>query len=591
MASLQGAYFSQNPIYRWDPILDSRRNLSNRYDEPFVNIFSEQDLASNFIASFMQSCDERNENCRDNDSCNYTTKAVVKFCEGADFAALQHNICATTELVALLGDGVGSTAMGLYQALMKPKEKIRKIRMYIRDGRIYKTTGVNSSLRHNTIGSQEQHAEIRRVYIASLTPWIVVALAASAPHYQAGILGKFISNHLRFGALISAIINPHFTFFALEFQLPYFALRKHRLPQKDARKLRLFEDITFLRTMGDKTDNSPSEYIYESKLSCLISGPSRYSWSGFLINDQYFETEDESESVAEYIDQGKVGILPDPFAAGKRPLGDLPSDPREHFLIALEIRLRQVGKEWCEVSMTVDETIKLYGRDFWERKICGRSYGDGLREASDTDGHRSRLRGEHQEWMRRIVELLRKFINTLNQYSDKWKAFSDTGQNYFTSTDDADYSEGLRKNLIAVHTQIIELEGFRSSFKHTLDYCEDMSRNFNLRIALEGNESALFQQKTARDVKVLTWITFLSLPFALAASLLSTQEGYIPISPSPGALLASIAVLETAIWLVLGSLLGWDWFRTLVNSWLPYQFRSREAGIAGLESRQSDGLT
>lgn len=77
--------------------------------------------------------------------------------------------------------------------------------------------------------------------------------------------------------------------------------------------------------------------------------------------------------------------------------------------------------------------------------------------------------------MRRSVELLRRLTNILNQYSDKWRVFSDTGQNYFISTDDPGYSDGLRKSLLAVHRHIIELEGLRSNFKHTLKRCEDMS--------------------------------------------------------------------------------------------------------------------
>ncbi|KAI1440235.1 hypothetical protein F5Y02DRAFT_423182 [Annulohypoxylon stygium] len=579
MASSQGGSFSQHQLYRWDPILDSRRKLSDQHSQPFIDSLSEYDLASDFITSFMQACDE-------NDTCNYATEAVVKFCQGADFQSLRHNTRATTDVVALLDDGVGLTAWDLYQALIKPKKEPFRSRMYICNGRIQKKARTGSPLRQQAKKAREQHMNIQKVYIPYLTSWTVIALTASAPRYQATALGKFISNHLRSDLLINAAIISFLTSFVFQFQLPYFALRKHKLPQRDARKLRQYEDITFLRTMGSKVDNSPTEYIYESKISCLIIGTSRYSWSGLLINDQYFETDDEIESIADYVEQGSEGMMPDPFAAGKKPMGDLPSDPRELFLITLENYLRRISKEYHEVSMAVDEAVRLYTRKFWEEKICRGSFGNDNRRISDIDKHRSKLREEHQEWMRRSVELLRRLTNILNQYSDKWRVFSDTGQNYFISTDDPGYSDGLRKSLLAVHRHIIELEGLRSNFKHTLKRCEDMSHFFNLRIAVEGGESAFSQQKTARDVKVLTWITFLSLPFALAASLLSTQEGYIPINPSPGALLASIAALEGAIWLVLGSLLGWDWFKAEVGGWLPRQQRIRDTETEEFELQQ-----
>ncbi|KAI1086725.1 hypothetical protein F5B19DRAFT_478114 [Rostrohypoxylon terebratum] len=578
MASSQGRGFSQNQLYRWDPILDSRRKLSDQHSQPFIDALSEHDLASDFVTSFMQSCDE-------NDTCNYATEAVVKFCLGADLQSLEHSTRATTELVALLDNGAGLTAWGLYQALRQPKKEAFGCRMYIHNGRIQKSTGTGSPSRQQAMRAQDQHLNIQKVYIPNLTPWTIIALTASAPRYQAGILGKFVSNHLRSDLLINASIHSFLTSFGFQFQLPFFALRKHRLPRRDTRNLRQYEDITFLRTMGSKFDNRPTEYIYESKISCLIIGTSRYSWTGFLINDQYFETEDEIDSIEEYIDQRREGTMPDPFAAGKKPMGDLPSDPRELFLITFEIHLRRVSKEFHEVSMAVDEAVRLYTKDFWEQKICRGSFGNDHRKIPDMDKHRSKLREEHQEWMRRSVELLRRFIYTLDQYSDKWKAFSDTGQNYFISTENPSYSEGLRKSLRDVHQHISELEGLRGNFKHTLERCEDMSHFFNLRIAVEGGESAFSQQKTARDVKVLTWITFLSLPFALAASLLSTQEGYIPINPSPGALVASIVILEGAVWLILGSLLGWDWFKTRVNGLLPHQLRFRNIETEELEGQ------
>ncbi|KAI1207689.1 uncharacterized protein F4807DRAFT_469206 [Annulohypoxylon truncatum] len=575
MASSRGDHFSQQSLYYWDSTFDSGQKLSDKYDEPFAKAFSEHDSASDFISFFMRECDE-------NEACNYATRVVRGFCQDADLAGLQQNIRATTEPVALLDDGVGATALDLYEALLKPKKKNRKGK------------GAETTARQQMIRTTDQDGGIKRVYIPNLTSWAVIALAASAPNYQAGILGEFIFNHLRFDHLIHANIQrEHIPSFALEFQLPYFVLREHRLPQEDARRLRGYQDITFLRNMGDKLDNSPTRYIYDTKLSLLISGTGSHSWTGFLLDDRYFGTDDEPESIAEYLDQGSAGLMPDPFAAGKKPMGDLPCDPREHFLIAFETYLSRVNKEMWHVFMALDEDIRSYEKNYWDQKICRVSYNanDHQRNRLGTDKSRSQLRKDHQEWMRRVVGILRKHIGILNQYSDERKMFSDHGQNYFMPTDNVGRLNRLRKSLAAVDQQFTRLERLLNKYKHTLDCCEDISRVFNHRIALEDNESALFQQKTARDVKVLTWITFLSLPITLAASLLSTQAGYIPINPSPGALLASIAVLEVVVWLVLGSLLGWDWFRKKMKIWLPYQFRSRKTGIQEAELQQAEGLT
>lgn len=86
----------------------------------------------------MQACDE-------NDTCNYATEAVVKFCQGADFQSLRHNTRATTDVVALLDDGVGLTAWDLYQALIKPKKEPFRSRMYICNGRIQVSDALSES--------------------------------------------------------------------------------------------------------------------------------------------------------------------------------------------------------------------------------------------------------------------------------------------------------------------------------------------------------------------------------------------------------------------------------------------------------------
>ncbi|KAI0886709.1 uncharacterized protein GGS22DRAFT_186782 [Annulohypoxylon maeteangense] len=563
---------SPQPLYCWDNALDSsqNQNLSSQYDDPFVDALSDHGIDSDFIPHFMQGCDE-------NETCNYTTKGVVEFCQGTDIRGLRENERAKTELVALLDDGVGTSALGLHQALVKPKNEVRKTA---------KREGADASSRQPTKRSKEQ-------YIPNLTPWTVVALAASTPNYQVGVVGEFIFNHLRFDPLINANIQrDHFPFFTFEFHLPCVLLREQRLPQKDGRRLRKHHEITFLYNMGKKVDNSPTKYLYESNTSCLISGPSRYSWTGFLIKDRYFTIDDDPESIEEYIAQGQDGVMPDPFAAGKRPMGDLPCDAREHWLIAIGNSLKQVNKESWHVFTVIDEAIQTYGKN-WNKMICRVSYKNGYqRVSSDTDKSRSRLREEHQDWMRRSLEVLRKIMGILNQYSEEWKMFSDHGLNYFMSTDDANHLNRLRRSLVDVDQQIIRLERLRNKYKHELVCCEDMARDFNDRIALEDNESAFFQKKTARDVKVLTWMTFLSLPFGLAFSLLSTQDGYIPMKPSLGALIASIAVFEGVIWMILGSLLGWGCFREKVKDWLPHQLRSKKMEIEEeLDIQQIEGLT
>ncbi|KAI1385572.1 uncharacterized protein F4822DRAFT_445508 [Hypoxylon trugodes] len=536
MASYQGTTVSQ-PLYHWDPKFDSQRRVSDRLDEPFDYVRDEQDVDSGLISRFMQVFDE-------NDSCNTATDLVVKFCKGAELHNLQQDLGGTTERTALLNDSGGLTARDLYQALIKPK-KVRKGLTYIHKGRIHHRKEAT-----NQIGKPETE-----IYIANLNRWSVVALAATTSNRLVAILGEFIFNHLKFDPLINAKIHHiGFPIFSLEFHLPYFPLRRHRLPQMDNRQapngngtLRGYQDISFLRTMGTKVDNSLTEYVYDARLSCLVCGSNSSSWSVYLFNDLYFETEEESESIRGYHEDRSSGFESDPFTAGKLPPGSLPRDPREYVLIVLEIRMRKVKKEWQQLFEAIDEAIKTYRNDYWTKT----SLTEALRRANDqkaradADRQRSQLREELQEWMRRSVEFLRKLIGPLKQYTEEWEEFRKTGMNYFTSAADPERSDRLVKSLGAVDLEFKDLGRLLPKLNHIMDcLCEDMSRDVNLRIAHENNESALLQQRTAMDLKVLTWITFLVLPLTLASSLLSTQEGYIPIKPSPWALLAWVAILE-----------------------------------------------
>ncbi|KAI0836034.1 hypothetical protein F5Y06DRAFT_288825 [Hypoxylon sp. FL0890] len=558
MTSSQGASFSQLFLYRWDPIFDSPRNLSGQYEKPYVEVRGDVDIDFDLLQCFAQALDET-------DSCHHATDTLSRFCIDVNLRTLQQDSRSTTQPVAILEDNGALTAWGIYQALADINTK---------------TPDVSAIDIQQTERSKTRRARERRLYITNLNCWTVFALAASAPLHQARVLGEFIINHLHFDPLVNVKIPmDKLPVFAIEFHLPYFALRKHKLPQADSQRtvngkgLRKYQDITFLRTMGSKADNSLTEYIYEASLSCLISGMDSYSWTAYFFNDTYFEPDDYSENIGEYEAQQCDEFRPDPLTAGKRLTQPLPSCPREYFLIVFEIRIRRVKDEWQQ----------LYKSEYWtQTRQIASCNKDDPETCSTADRQRCKLREEFQEWMRQSTELLRKFINSLAQYAKEWRIFCGTGMNSFMSHE-AHQLTRFSKALTAIDQHFVDLERLSAKVQNMMDcLCQDTVRDVNLQLAHESNESAHFQQKTARDVKVLTWITFLSLPFALAAGLLSTQEGFIPITPSPWTLLASIAILEILVWLILGSLLGWNWFSEKAK-WARHQLGIRKSDIEGVE--------
>ncbi|KAI1411948.1 hypothetical protein F5Y13DRAFT_190632 [Hypoxylon sp. FL1857] len=568
MASLQGASFSQLPLYHWDPVFDSPRGTSGQHNKPYIDVVDDADIDLDPIKRFAKALEET-------DSCHYATDTLAKFCTGVNLQTLQQNPSVASQLVAILEDSGGLTAWGLHQALSNINTENQNS-----DVTDVQQTGQNKAVK----------SHVRRLYATNLNCWTVFALAATAPTHQARVLGEFILKHLRFDPLVyTKIPFVKLPIFALEFHLPYLAWRKHMLPRADSQRtingkgLRHYQDITFLRTMSKKADNSLTEYLYQANISCLVSGLDSYSWTAYFFNDTYFEADDCPENIQEYDAQECPEHMLDPLTAGKRPRHLRPSCPREYFLIISETHIRRAKEEWQQSFYAVDDAIQSYKSEYWTqaRKIdsCNR---DDPKACSTSDRERCKLREDFQEWMRQCAELLRKIINSLGQYAKERRIFLETGINSFVSSDPLQ-STRLSRVLTAIDQHFVELERLSSNVQNVMDsLCQDTHRDVNLRLSHESNESALFQQKTARDVKVLTWMTFLSLPFALAAGLLSTQEGFIPIRPSPWALLASIAILEILVWLILGSLLGWNWFWENMK-WARHQLGTRERDIEGVE--------
>ncbi|KAI1758668.1 hypothetical protein GGR53DRAFT_516320 [Hypoxylon sp. FL1150] len=579
MTPLEEASFPQQLFYRWDPIFDTPRTVSARHDEPYVNNMGDGETANpsiDLIPFFMRAFDG-------DDSCNFATETVANFCKGANLSTIQRDKSATTDLVALLNDSGGMTARELYETLT---------RLRCEQNKHSQVVGGDDPTLSSTTRIDKTNAIIHRIYIENLDRWTILALAASIPDHQASIVGEFIYNHLQFDPLIKATtLRNGLPAFAFEVHLPYFAFRKRRPPREDKRKdrhgkgLRQCHDITFMRMIDRNDGDSVNEYVYEAKISYLVSGSSRYSWTAHLFNDLYFESNDDFGRVAAYHAERDMEPGLDPLSSGKMFLQDAPDEPREYFLFIYEIWMRRIKKEWRQLSVSVDEAIGTAKSEYWIR------IGHGVSSRLNTDRQRAQSREELQEWIRRSTELLRKFIVSLDQLIKEWNGFRDTGLNYFQSTIKPDHLAKLLDTITAIDRHVVDLGRFLRKFNDIMDcLSEDVLRAVNLRISHESNESALFQQKTARDVKILTWITFLTLPLTLAASLLSTQEGFIPITPSPWAFVASLAIVETLVWLMLGTLLGWDWLRDKL-SWVRRHFGLRwKEGNEGIELRQLESL-
>ncbi|RYP15963.1 hypothetical protein DL765_005403 [Monosporascus sp. GIB2] len=405
---------------------------------------------------------------------------------------------------------------------------------------------------------------------------------ASASERQARALGEFIYRHLQWTTgtrLHNRIITEGIPLYALEFHLPFYALRRHRKTLRDLRTrrtgepLRQSKDITFLRTLLEKNDNSGNDIIYQAKVSCLVSGWDRYSWVAYMFIDLYFEeshVDEDLESIADYeqhLSDHEVRL--DPFTAGETTSHAALREPREYFLQVLAVRLSKIKHEWEHLVLHIEEAIDTYMREYWARFAQTESSSSRENPGDSAKGNTTRttLRLEFHEWMKMTTALLRELTTTIQEYSRELDLFFSKGVYYFRgfthSTNVSGPAIVSLTTIDRVRDELGRLSVKLQNFKDNLS--NDISREVTLRLAHENNESTLSQQAAGRDLRVLTWITFLSLPIALAAALLSTSQGYIPITPSPRNLLISILIMEGLIWLTLDALWELRWSRALAK--------------------------
>ncbi|OTA90879.1 hypothetical protein M434DRAFT_33233 [Hypoxylon sp. CO27-5] len=559
MTSSQETRFSQPLLYRWDPIFDSSRDLSHEHDKPYVDVRNDVDVAFDLIKCFGQVLDET-------DSCHPATDSLAGFCTDVNLRTLQQDQCSTTRPVAILNDSGGLSAWDLYQALAKAKTEEPKGR------------AINIE---ETERSKKPKTRERLLYVTNLNCWTVFALAACASTHEARVLAEFIVNHLRFDPLINVKFPLNtLPIFALEFHLRYFALRKHRLPRADSQRtangkgLREYKEISFLRSMDGKPDNSPTEYIYEASISGLVSGLDSDSWGAYLFNDTYFERHDCSENIQEYDRQEHEGLMPDPLIAGKRPRYMRPGCPRERFLIIFETQIRRVKEE----DQQVVDRICEYWAQTGKLSSCNK---DDHNSTLAADRQRRILREKLLEWRRRSDELLREIVTSLDKSTAEWRKFLVTGINSFTSPD-TNHSTRFYRSLTAINNHFLDLERLSASVKNVKEGLCDTIRHVNLQISHESNESTLVQQKTATVVETIAWITFYSLPVTMISGLLSTQKGFIPITPSPWALVALTAIFQMFAWFILSSVLRRSWFIGKLK-WALHQLGIRNREIESIE--------
>ena len=197
-------------------------------------------------------------------------------------------------------------------------------------------------------------------YIANISPLCAMAIISTAARLRAPTLRdyfqRYLSNRVYFGVsmvrwqLLRAFPFIYFVQdlgFALEFHLPYYALRQDVALQSDPRGLR--RSGYFIPSPEGPQKH---EYLYEAQVSLLLTGVDEWFWTAYCCAETYFGSE---ESIQYYSDNQL-----DALTGGEKSMLDPVWNPREYFLSILTRRLKQVTKEWSNIVETLQDRLRLH---------------------------------------------------------------------------------------------------------------------------------------------------------------------------------------------------------------------------------------
>ncbi|KAK8848701.1 hypothetical protein PGQ11_015181 [Apiospora arundinis] len=397
-------------------------------------------------------------------------------------------------------------------------------------------------------------AKRRLVLIVNLDESVLWALIKTVSQNQAAALSSFISNHLNFKASVDAFIPPSIPTtrtFQMKFHLPYYALgdSSKRGPLHDFTQLKNMRSIDFIRGTSYPEKKPPSEYIHQVEISCLVTGQDSHIWTGHTILDgchKYLDADflqdyrDINEDLGRYCD------MHDPIS------GDIIAHrfikPREFFLQALELRTRQVSTEW---QTTLGHILKLgqSKRDSYDESL-EHSLKAGARHEDEAKDRFSKK--AYSRWIQRTRKLMERMRRSLKHCTSAWEAFPGGDLRYFIApgnewdmTPTHNYLIiAIKKNFDKMNDMLQDLDTFDGELKNAMD---ELGRH----LEYENNEAANIQIDTAKDVKVLTWVTFLSLPFTLVAAFMSARSEILPLPETIATPFISLIIIEAVVWFVL----------------------------------------
>jgi hypothetical protein len=166
-----------------------------------------------------------------------------------------------------------------------------------------------------------------------------------------------------------------------------------------------------------------------------------------------------------------------------------------------------------------------------------------------------------------MVRLLRQLISGLSDTVGTWGEFRRKEIEYFLCDGESPtVSSSLKSSVAAVNKAFSDLKVHLRKLRDLeKELCEDNPQGLNAYLSFGNHEAAIFQQRTASHVEVLTVITIVFFPLGLAATIFSTQ-GVLPFAPNLVRFTYVLFILSVLVVVTLVVLFNWgSWFQPIVE--------------------------
>ncbi|KAF5707743.1 transcription factor SEF1 [Fusarium mundagurra] len=365
--------------------------------------------------------------------------------------------------------------------------------------------------RYGCVG--ETDAARRLLYVANPDCCVIVALASTASSVQATFLPDFFYKYL--GSRTSLGIHRPMRgplIFGLEFHLQFYVwceggqefhdLRKKR----NGKPLRQSRQPFYLKLDGR---NEPQVHIYETQVSCLITGIDEDSWVAYQFFDTYYLEDKTLEQREEH------GVKPDPLTGGLFD-ANLPIwTPREYFLIVYECRLKQVRHAMHNLVARLFLRLEPYTQDEGDMTA---SPVERIVESMAQKKLTQRILNEANSFLNPTIHSICKAIEVWDRFSRRDLAYlsdilkSDSKKSPIPSV----------KVVTMIEDHIDALRDLQRRAEEQRDLCAGLARKLEMQIVMEDNELTARQQAGSEMTRYWTGIGLVFLPLSAVTGIFSS---------------------------------------------------------------------